>query len=70
MLDIIKVKVEPDTETEGRLANLQDRVVALGKELGSLRSFIQTISNDFNTASQFVSFDRGSSVTMSSVTYS
>ena len=66
---VIKVKAEPDTETEGRVANLQDGVVALGRELGSLRSFMQTMSNDFKTASQFVNASRSNGVSVGTATY-
>ena len=67
---VIKVKTEPNMETEGRLANLQDGVVALGRELSSLRSFMQTMSNDFKTASQFVNASRGNGVSVGTATYS
>ena len=66
---VIKVKTEPDAETEGRLANLQDGVVVLERELDSLRSFMQTFSNDFKTASQFMNVSRGNGVAMSLATY-
>ncbi|KAH0581096.1 hypothetical protein H2248_012227 [Termitomyces sp. 'cryptogamus'] len=49
---MIKVKQEADLETEGRLANLQDGVMALGKEMSSLRGFMQTMNNEWKAKSQ------------------
>ncbi|KAG6875787.1 hypothetical protein C0992_002337 [Termitomyces sp. T32_za158] len=49
---LIKVKQEADLETEGRLANLQDGVMALGKEMSSLRGFMQTMNNEWKAKGQ------------------
>ncbi|KNZ73118.1 hypothetical protein J132_01284 [Termitomyces sp. J132] len=49
---MIKVKQEADLETEGRLANLQNRVMALEKEMSSLRGFMQTMNNEWKAKSQ------------------
>ncbi|KAG6914053.1 hypothetical protein DXG01_002738 [Tephrocybe rancida] len=52
-----KVKQEND-ETEGKLANLQDSVTALNKEMSSLRSYMQTMTSELRTTSQFINSNR------------
>ncbi|KAG6914081.1 hypothetical protein DXG01_002535 [Tephrocybe rancida] len=55
-----KVKLE-EPEAEEKLAHLQDGVMAINKELTSMRSFMQTMTNELRNTSQFVQASRGNS---------
>ncbi|KAG6913542.1 hypothetical protein DXG01_006076 [Tephrocybe rancida] len=58
----VKVKIE-EPEAEEKLAHLQDGVMAINKELTSMRSFMQTMTNELRNTSQFVQSSRGNSGT-------
>ncbi|KAG6904400.1 hypothetical protein DXG01_010348 [Tephrocybe rancida] len=52
-----KVKLE-QPEAEEKLAHLQVGVMAINKELTSMRSFMQTMTNELHNTSQFVNANR------------